>query len=319
MKLKRLIVPLIIVLMIIFGSRYLKEKSYEYNVNPHIDKSGLYHNMAWGTSRDEVKKIFENDIKIKPRSNHEGDLMIRARYYDSMKGVNANILAFFDENNGLDGVGVYIYENEGSGYDIETLKDKYKKKLDEVYGSTSTEFDGHVYEWQTINGAVFLKVWDDEDKYNSVGIFYSNEYLHNTKGDKKGFFNSTAWGTSKEKYKERMEDKYGTYLNEGDDVIDTDIKDYMNLKGIDANITAYFVDDGLLGVLCSFTIKKDAYYSLDELKTIYMTKFNCLFSEAKYDDGKQYIWETSTGTVSLDIDENATDGEPSMIISFYRK
>ncbi len=318
MKLKRLILPLIICFMIIGGSRYLRDKSYEYNLDASIDKSGLFHNIAWGTSRDEVKKIFKKEIKIKPRVYQKEHLTMRARYYDSMKDVRADIVAFFDKNAGLKDVGIYIFENEGTGYDVDTLKDKYIKKLTEVYGSPSSEFDEHDYEWQTINGAVQLKVWDDEEKYNQIGIFYSSEYSKCTKGDRKGYFNSTSWGTSKDVFAERMEEKYGTYINQSEKVVDTEIKDYMNLKGIDASVTAFF-DNGLYQVDCAYVIQNEAHYSVKEFKNIYITKFNYLYSKPTYEAYDQYRWETSEGTINMTVYNNAASGEPDVEISYSKK
>ena len=318
MKLKRLILPLIICIMIIGGSRYLRQKSYEYNLKLNIDKSGLYHNMAWGTSRSEVNNIFINDIKIKPRRNWKDKLVIRARYFDSMKNVDAVIAAFFDDNKGLKDVGVYIFENKDTGYDIVTLRDKYIKKLTEVYGSPSSEFDEHDYEWQTINGAVQLKVWDDEEKYNQIGIIYSSEYSKCTKGDRKGYFNSTRWGTSKDVFAERIEEKYGTYINQSEKVVDTEIKDYMNLKGIDASVTAFF-DNGLYQVDCAYVIKNEAHYSVEEFKNIYITKFNYLYSKPTYEAYDQYRWETSEGTINMMVYNNAASGEPDVEISYSKK
>lgn len=319
MKLKWVILPLVLCLIIFSEFSYLKKKSYEYNIDSRIDKTGLYHNIAWGKSKDEVRKIFKNDIKINPREERKDELTIRGRYFDSMKDVNVVVSAFFRDGEKLDTIGVYIFANEDTGYDTITLRDKYKKKLDEVYGSPNAEYNDHIYEWSTINGAVTLKVWDDEEKDKQIGIFYTKEYVHNTKGEAKGYFDSIAWGTSVDEYAQKIEDRYGIEAYVDKNPVEIEINDYKNLKGINARIQGNFSDDALSNVVCQYTIKDGAYYSLEELKTLYKTKFDSLFSKPESEDDIGYIWKTPEGEISLVYDDKATAEDVAMVIMYTKK
>ena len=158
------------------------ESINEYFVDPNIEKSGLIYNIPWGTDKDKVRKILKERTGIEPSEASEDKLVISGKNYDAMEGVDIDFGAFFDDDK-LYMFVIDIYENTHTGYDIFTLKDKYKRKLDEVYGSPKSEQDNHFYEWPSANGAVSLKVWDDEEDINQIGLIFSDSFVRITSED----------------------------------------------------------------------------------------------------------------------------------------
>ena len=322
-KLKILFVPLLVILICVAVFFQLKRESYKYNLDAHIDKNGLFHDIPWGTSMDEVKKIFKDDIKIKPRKNKQGELTIRGKDYDSMRGVNSLIVASFSDNKEekeLSRVSVCIFENEDTGYDIHTLRDRYIKKLSEVYGNPSTAFKDHLYEWPTLNGAVRLRVWDnetewDEDhiwddeevRYKQMAITYSNYYLYITKGEKKGLFNSIDWHSTQDVFAKKIKEKLDENVDVEDGKASVKIRDYNGWDGVDVEIVGNYLSDYLIKISCEHKFDSKAKYSLEELKTLYKIKFDDFFGEPEEDTFKdtltKYTWQTPTGSIRLLFDE----------------
>ena len=317
-KLGRFVILIVLLFVFVTVVFYLRKRSYQYNIDAHIDKNGLFCDIPWGTSKEDVRKIFRKKIHINPYESKNGELTIRGRYYDKMKDVNVAITAFFGENKTLESIGVYVFENKDTGYDIGTLKDKYKKKLDEVYGETNTAFAEHTFEWSTINGAVTLKVWDDEEKDNQICIFYSSKYLHYTKGDAKGFFDSISWGTSMDKFTKIVEEDFGVKTEKTmlDDTLEAKIKNYKSLNGIDVKITAVFNDDGLTSVMCQYIINDESDYSYDELRALIKTKYDSILSEPSTTYDNAYIWDTPTGEVNFFFSDKKKD-EDAVVTVLY--
>lgn len=310
LKRNRFILLGLIVLTLVVLIYNLKKKSYEYNIDAHIDKNGLFLDIPWGLSVDETLKMLKEKTKLKPRKEDDGRYTIRGKNYDSMKGVNVAISSFFnDDTNELETFGIYIFENEKTGYDVITLRDKYVKKLIEVYGKPNSEYDGNKYEWSSINGAVRLRVWDDENEENGnqIAIIYSDHYSFNSKGEAKGLFNSIDWHSTQDVFAEKIKEKLGKKVDVEDDKVSVNIKDYNGWDGVDVEIVGNYLSDYLIKISCEHKFDSKAKYSLEELKTLYKIKFDDFFGEPEEDTFKdtltRYTWQTPTGSICLLFDE----------------
>ena len=305
----RIIILGLIILILISLINYLKKKSYEYNIDAHIEKNGLFLDIPWGISEKEAVKMLKEKTKIKPREEKDGKYTIRGKNYDSMKGVNVAISTFVDDKKELYAIGVNIFENEENGYDVFTLRDKYVKKLNDVYGKPNSAFDDRMYEWSTINGAVKLKVWDDisEENGKQIGIFYSDHYSYNTKGESKGLFNSINWHSGKDEFAEKIKEKFDKNAHVEDGTVSVKIYDYNGWDGVDVEIVGDYLDDNLIRITCEHKCDNKAMYSLEELKTLYEIKFTDFFGESEtesYNDTlTRYTWQTPTGRVTLLYEE----------------
>lgn len=98
-------------------------------VNYTKKRSGLYNNIAWGTSREKIGKMLGDDL-IKGEG-FSSDLSI-IEDYDGMKGVRAYVSYMFEDDR-LCGISVTL-SNQNSSYTDSMIIEKCTDKFNKLYG-----------------------------------------------------------------------------------------------------------------------------------------------------------------------------------------
>ncbi|CDG37298.1 hypothetical protein CTHBC1_2715 [Acetivibrio thermocellus BC1] len=98
-------------------------------VNYTKKRSGLYNNIAWGTSREKIGKMLRDDL-IKGEG-FSSDLSI-IEDYDGMKGVRAYVSYMFEDDR-LCGISVTL-SNQNSSYTDSMIIEKCTDKFNKLYG-----------------------------------------------------------------------------------------------------------------------------------------------------------------------------------------
>jgi len=114
---------------IIFTSLIIAIGISVFFVNYTKKRSGLYNNIAWGTSREKIGKMLGDDL-IKGEG-FSSDLSI-IEDYDGMKGVRAYVSYMFEDDR-LCGISVTL-SNQNSSYTDSMIIEKCTDKFNKLYG-----------------------------------------------------------------------------------------------------------------------------------------------------------------------------------------
>ena len=111
-----------------------------YFINKKED--GLYNNIAWETSYEDVKKAIEKDNAGEITANDDKrTVIVKVQDYNNDQDVSAMVLYNCDDDGTLHKVYIMI-RNDDSKYSDEALLEKYERELSELYGDGEEETAG---------------------------------------------------------------------------------------------------------------------------------------------------------------------------------
>lgn len=113
------------------------------------NRSGLYKDIAWGTSWDEVLKILGQDKTVSDLVENDSKLAIihNIKCPEENEDINITSILSFDENRNLIEVGLMILKEDGSQYSDDELIHELCYRFNDLYGNY-TEDDLN-YVWLT--------------------------------------------------------------------------------------------------------------------------------------------------------------------------
>lgn len=130
-----------------------------YFIRKNKKEDGLYNNIAWETSYEDVKNTIEKDNPGEINANdNERTLIVSVQDYNNDKDVSAMILYNCDDDGTLHKVYIMIRNND-SQYSDEALLKKYERELSELYGDGEEETVGT--RWTTPKSIIKLIYFSD--------------------------------------------------------------------------------------------------------------------------------------------------------------
>lgn len=99
--------------------------------SPTKANDGLYMNIEWGTTLEDVQKTL-GEGKIKKEDNLQ-KLSYNISDYEEMEGVDATIACDF-EDEGLSSIMILMINGEDSNYTDSELLVLYREKFNKLYG-----------------------------------------------------------------------------------------------------------------------------------------------------------------------------------------
>ena len=130
-KIVLLITLIVVVAIAIILICFINKKEY-----------GLYNNIAWETSYEDVKKAIEKDNAGEITANDDKrTVIVKVQDYNNDQDVSAMVLYNCDDDGTLHKVYIML-RNDDSKYSDEALLEKYKRELSELYGDGEEETAG---------------------------------------------------------------------------------------------------------------------------------------------------------------------------------
>lgn len=113
------------------------------------NRSGLYKDIVWGTSWDEVLEILERDKTISGIVENDSELAIihDIQSPEENEDINITSILSFDKNRNLNEVGLLIIKEDDSQYSDDELIYELCYRFNDLYGDYTEE--GLNYVWLT--------------------------------------------------------------------------------------------------------------------------------------------------------------------------
>lgn len=124
-------------------------------INVNQKKNGLYNNVAWGTSFDQIKKMVEKHSEDEVKVNEDKKVVFDlVENYQDFEGVNAIVFYQCNDAKKLKSVYLTVNNKEGSKYTDKKLYDSFTEKFTELYG----EYEDKSYKkiWTTKKSTITL-------------------------------------------------------------------------------------------------------------------------------------------------------------------
>ena len=150
-KSKKWLIPVIAVVVIIVIAIVAI-----YFVKDMQKKSGLYNNIAWGTSFENVKAIVdkENGDEKVEASDDKSLVFEQVDNYKGDSGVSATVIYDCKSDDTLHSVQLFISNGDDSKYTDSQLYDKYEKEFTDLYGESGNDTLGMT--WKTEKSKIKL-------------------------------------------------------------------------------------------------------------------------------------------------------------------
>ncbi len=143
---KKILIPIITIvsLIIMIGIVF-------YFMQYAKERSGLYNNIAWGTSKEKIKEMLGDNII----GGEEGDndFLTIISDYDGMKDVEG-LVSYYFVDNGLHEINLTLINNENSSYTDSMIIEKYANKFDNLYGNKKEDIGSYI--WNTKESKIEL-------------------------------------------------------------------------------------------------------------------------------------------------------------------
>ena len=136
---KKIIILASVVVVVIVGIFFFVTQS--------IKRNGLYNNVAWGTSIEEVMEIAEKESDDVIDGKDDSKVQYAFEDYNGVKGLTLLVTYQCEGEKGLDSVGLLLLNSEDGEYTDEEILDLAHEKLTKLYGKA--EDDGIHDTWNT--------------------------------------------------------------------------------------------------------------------------------------------------------------------------
>lgn len=158
-KKKKWVIPLIVIVCVV-GVIIVAL----YFINDVKKKNGLYNNIAWGTSYDDIKSMFDDKDGDKKVLTKDDELHVNELIedYKEDKEISAMVTYDCEDDGTLHKVDLVVTNGDESKFTDEKLYDKYKSELTELYGDSKDDIIGEF--WTTKKSKIGLTYW-------SKGVF----------------------------------------------------------------------------------------------------------------------------------------------------
>lgn len=133
-----------------------------YFINDAKKKNGLYENIAWGTSYDDVKTMIDKKSGDEKAITVSDKAVIYENFenYRGDKDIEALVIYDCQSDDTLHKVQLLIGNGDGSNYTDEELYDKYANELTKLYGDSEDDKIRQI--WTTKNSQIKLFYFSDE-------------------------------------------------------------------------------------------------------------------------------------------------------------
>lgn len=109
-------------------------------INVNQKKNGLYNNVEWGTSFDEIKEMVERNSEDDVIANEEEKTVFdNEENYQGFEGVNAIVFYKCDSKEELQSVYLIVSNGDDSKYTDEMLYEGLVGKFEKLYGECEDE------------------------------------------------------------------------------------------------------------------------------------------------------------------------------------
>ena len=131
------------------------------------DDMGYFANIPWGTDIKTAEKMVEEKLEIegdiKKEKDSEGNdtLHFEIKNYEGASGIDTNARLFFDSENCLNQVTVFVLQDGSDKGAVKETADRLIAKFDSLYGKHYKKLE-YEYNWMAEDAAISISQLTDD-------------------------------------------------------------------------------------------------------------------------------------------------------------